>query len=329
MDGLATIAGLASGMGSKTQYYNVGFGDLAGSARTLATTIFWPAEPVSQQVWFCLPGGGMNRQFYDLQGREGAFSFARQMAARGYVCVLVDPPGIGDSDRPDDGHALTLQRITSALTHVREQVCADLQTGRIAADLPALEQVRTIGLGHSMGAMLTVLQQADARQHAALALLGFGLQGLPDYLPDTVKALASNPLAVRQQLGQVARAMFPAAWPDMSGGGNGDFYGNASAERDAVVALKAARDRLLPVPATLSIVPGNVAAEARNIAVPVRLVYGSADFIGPSDDAACGFTASVSVSQQTLPHTGHSFFLFNSRTALFDDLAAWAGALDN
>lgn len=305
--------------------YDVGFDVPGDAASRVAVAIHWPAAgPVSPLVWFCLPGGAMNRRFYDLDGGGDTFSFARQMAARGFVSVLVDPPGIGDSDRPEDGYALTPGRLATVLARVHERVCDDLRAGRVSDALPALQDLRTVGVGHSMGALLTVLQQAEGRPHAGLALLGFGLEGLPAYLPSRARELAADTDAVRAQLVPLAQQMFQVPYPDVGSGGGGDFYGGANADREAVEALKKARDYLLPVPALMSILPGNVAPEAAVVDVPVYLALGERDLVEPPADADADFAASPAVEQQVLADAGHSFFLFAARTQLFDGLAGWA-----
>lgn len=317
----------ASRCDSRVLRYDVGFDIPGDAADSMAVEVFWPRSGVRPLAWFCLPGGAMNRHFYDLQGKDGAFSFARQLADRGFVSILVDTPGIGESDRPADGYALTPQRLIAALDRVHARVCEDLQAGRISDDLPPLEGLKTVGVGHSMGALLTVLQQAAGRAHAAIVVLGFGLQGLPAYLPPEVKAMAEDTGAVRGRLVELARQMFREPYPKVQSSGRRDFYGSAGADRTAVQALRRARDRLLPVTAFMSMLPGNVAPEAAAIDVPVYTAFGDADFIGPPEDPAAGFTASPSVRRQVLPSTGHSFFLFESRTALFDGLADWAREL--
>ena len=51
----------------------------------------------------------MSRRYFDLDvaGQNGAFSMARHLAAGGDLVVTVDPPGVGESDAPDDGYTLT------------------------------------------------------------------------------------------------------------------------------------------------------------------------------------------------------------------------------
>lgn len=313
---------------ARLSHYDVGFDVPDDTASRVAVEVHWPeAGPVSSVTWFCLPGGGMNRRFYNLDGGDAAFSFARRMAARGFVSVLVDPPGIGDSDRPADGYALTPERLTMVLTRVHERVCDDLRAGRVDPALPAIGDVQTVGVGHSMGALLTVLHQAEGRPHAGLALLGFGLAGLPRFLPPRAQELATDTQALRAELPELAQQMFQVPYPDVGSGGDGDLYGGAEAEPEAVAALRAARDHLLPVPALMSILPGNVAPEAAAVDVPVYLSVGERDLVELPDDAAADFAASPAVEQQVLAGAGHSFFLFAARTQLFDGLASWACGL--
>lgn len=314
---------------SRLLQYDVGFDVPGDNASQLAVEIVWPdTTPVSPLVWFCLPGGGMNRHFYNLEGGDGDFSFAHQMAAEGFVSVLIDPPGIGDSDQPEDGFTLTPERIVSVLSRAYDKVCKDLQAGRVADALPAISELKTVGVGHSMGALLTVLQQAHAPKHSGLAVLGFGLDGLPEYLPEDVRELAADPEAVRPRLLPMAQQMFQSSYPEVGSGGGDDVYGKANAEKEAIQALAAARAKLLPLPALMAILPNNVAPEAATIDVPVYVAVGEHDLVSvPTSDAKTGFSASPSVQQQTLTGAGHSFFLFPARRQLFDGLAEWGRGL--
>lgn len=308
--------------------YDVGFGIADDAAASLAMEIHWPrGGPVLPWVWVCLPGGGMSRQFYDLAGSDGEFSFARQMAARGFASVLIDPPGIGDSDRPEDAYALIPERLATILVRAVGRLREDLVAGRVDAALPPMPGLRTIGLGHSMGALLTVLQQCHESSHDAVALLGFGLGGLPEYLPPEVRALAADRQAVRARLVAMARQMFAQPYPDVRSSGEGSLYAAERAEPAAVEALAAARDQMLPVPALMAMLPGNVAPEAAQLDVPVYLAVGEHDLVAPTADAQADFPASPAIEQQLLAGAGHSFFLFPARTRLFDGLAEWGRGL--
>ena len=278
----------------------------------------------------CLAGGNMNRRYFDLQvDGDDSFSFAAQMTARGFLVVTIDHLGLGDSSRPADGFALTPDVLARANAHAAAELLSRLREGRLAADVPALPTLRSLGVGHSMGAMLTTLQQAQFAQHAGIALLGFSTRGLPKFVPEDVRALAADVPAVRARLVEFARRMFVVPYPRIQApaGRNTELFGSAAADPRGVAALKAATDCLLPVPAFLSMIPGNVAPEAARIDVPVLLGLGERDMAGPPEEAPRAFAASPAVRLEVLPGAGHSHVLFASRVGLIDRLAEWASSI--
>jgi pimeloyl-ACP methyl ester carboxylesterase len=273
---------------------------------------------------FCLAGGAMNRRYFDLQADgDTSFSFARQMAARGYVVVSVDHIGVGESSRPADGYALTPDLVAQANANAYRQIVDGLRGGSLLPGLPALT-LRSVGVGHSMGAMMTVLQQAAFEQHAAVALLGFSTRGMPDFVPPEVKALAQDTAAIRARLVEFARKTFVVPYPEIkpSPQSNAMFEGN-TADPKGVQAIKAARDVMLPIPAFMSMLPGNVAPEAAQIETPVFLGLGEKDIAGRPHQVPAAFSRSQDVTLYIQPGAGHSHFLFSSRTALYDRLATW------
>ena len=294
-------------------------------ALRVAVEIRMPAPSALRPVALvCLPGGGMNRQYFDLCAKDGkpdamSFSFARQMAARGFIVVTMDYLGIGDSDRPADGYALTPEVLAKASAHALGQVLNDLR-----AQIPALT---TLGIGHSMGAMMTVLQQAAHHQHAGIALLGFSTRGLPEYLlPEARELAAQGHDAIRARLVEFARKTFVESYPVIKQSTqSSNFYAGDKADPRAASIIKPATAHMLPVPAFMSMLPGNVAPEAAQIDVPVFLGLGELDIAGPPNEIPAAFPASPAVSLHIWPATGHSHFLFPARTELFEQIADWAG----
>ncbi len=296
----------------------------------MAASVWLPAQPESAPaVLLCLPGGNMNRGYYDLRPPDDAqnsgYSFAAQMTARGFVVAALDYLGVGDSDRPQDGWQLTPDLLTQANAHAGDALLMCLREGRMTDDLPTLPTLPSIGVGHSMGAMMTLLMQAAVRPHAAIALLGFSTRGLPEYVPPQVAALLKEGVDLRSRLVELARDMFREAYPVVRSSGNGAaLYGSGKAERDGIAALKAATGLLLAMPAFMSMLPGNVAPEAATIDVPVFLGLGEHDMAGPPQAIPAAFPAAPDVELQILPGAGHSHFLFPSRVELFERLDRWA-----
>jgi pimeloyl-ACP methyl ester carboxylesterase len=299
-------------------------------ALEVAVEVVAPADPQPVAL-VCLPGGAMTRRYYDLVPPgtgDDSFSFARQMAARGFISVLVDHLGVGESSRPADGYALSADVVSRANAAATETALSKLMEGSAINGLAAIPEVVSVGVGHSMGAMLTVIQQALARQHRGLAVLGFSTRGLPEYLTAEARELAKNPAAVHGELPRLARAMFVEDYPKIGRSSDGSqLYAGLHAEAAGVQAIKAARERLLPVPAYQSMLPGNVATEAAAIDVPVFVGLGELDIAGPPADAPKAFSGSPAVEFLLLPKTGHSHFLFGTRGLLFDALARWAATL--
>lgn len=289
-------------------------------------SLWLPAKPQSAPaVLVCLAGGNMNRRYFDLRPEDGddSFSFAAQMTRQGFIVAALDHLGLGGSTKPKSGYALTPELLTQANTNATATLLDVLHGGTLDTTVPSLRGLRSIGVGHSMGAMMTVLQQASAKQHSAIALLGFSTRGLPEYLPAEVRDM--TPEHQRARLVELAKAMFVVPYPVIKPAANGaELYGSAKAEARGIAALKAATDCLLPVPAYMSMLPGNVAPEARQIDVPLFLGLGERDMAGPPEQIPAAFAGSPAVTLYVQPEAGHSHFLFPTRLELFSRLGAWA-----
>jgi pimeloyl-ACP methyl ester carboxylesterase len=132
----------------------------------IATTWFLPdgVEPVA--VAWGLAGGGCTRAFWDVEVAgepRDSYSTARHLARRGIAVVAADHVGAGDSSRPEDP---ALTTAASLADHMSEAVAQARKDDRIA-DLPV------VGLGHSFGAGMTLVQQHRSADFDALALLGW------------------------------------------------------------------------------------------------------------------------------------------------------------
>ncbi|HTZ69593.1 MAG TPA: alpha/beta hydrolase [Acetobacteraceae bacterium] len=307
----------------------------AGRRIAMRVPVPWPLTP--QPAWcgvefvipqvepdrianllFCFPGGGMTRRYFDLQGAPG-FSFVDAMCCRGAACVLVDHPGTGESFVPEDGFGATAARLADAEAALVEGLIARLRDGRLHEDLPALQHAQPIAVAHSMGAMLAILQQAQARPYSALALLGFTTRGLPDVLTESERQAAAAPDHGRGACAELARARFAEPFPDIS----------SPRESSAPVeALASARSRLCAVAAMQSMLPGNVAAEAGRLDVPLFLAAGDRDLTGPPWDMPTAFRGAHDITVHVMRNTGHHPFVTPAAQRLYRRLAHWLADLD-
>jgi pimeloyl-ACP methyl ester carboxylesterase len=281
----------------------------------VAVELLVPRDPLPLAL-VCVPGGAMNRRYFDLRapGLE-SYSFALQMVQRGFIVVLVDPLGIGESSRPVDGYALTTELLARANAHAVQAVLSRVREGHALPGVAPVPALASVGVGHSMGAMLTIVQQAQDGRHKGLAILGAEVAQLGHE-------------EARARLPELARRQFREPYPSIPRSAEGaTLYAGSHAESAGIEAIKAARERLLPVPAFQSMLPGNVAPEAAAIEVPVYVAVGELDMTGPAAEVPKAFPRSPAVTLEVLPRAGHAHFIFPARGQLFDSLARWARAL--
>jgi pimeloyl-ACP methyl ester carboxylesterase len=293
---------------------------------TIAADIFLPARlRAAPAVLFCLPGGAMNRGYFDLQG-EGDFSFAAHLTARGFIVATLDHLGVGDSSRPRDGFELTPDVLAHANAIAMQAIRTELRSGALTGD--ALPELPSIGVGHSMGAMLTVMQQAHHGGHAALVLFGFSTRGLTAALSPEESSLAQNPAAARANLVRLARLRSPEPYPEVPRSAQGrELFAGETADRRGVEALQRARSRLLLTAGLFSMIPGSCAPECAAVDVPVFLAFGDRDMAGPPHEVPANYPASPDVSLIVLAATGHAHFLFPARRRLFERVSQWCEAM--
>ena len=173
----------------------------------------------------CLPGGYLGRGYFDLDVEgDASYSFAGFMAARGFVTLTLDHLGSGESTMPEDGYAVTLDRVVDANRWAMEKVLGELREPGPAADgdRPDFGPLPSVGVGHSMGSALSVVQQARATSHAALVLFSFSARGLEKYLLPEEKKYANRPEETWANLPELARARFFDA---LSPGGGAEWRG--------------------------------------------------------------------------------------------------------
>jgi pimeloyl-ACP methyl ester carboxylesterase len=205
---------------------------------------------------------------------------------------------------------------------IRRELLAGALTGR------ALARLLYIGVGHTMGAMLTAMQQGSRPSHAALALFGFSNAGLVAALSDEEKRYCGDPAGLRENLVRLARLRDPNPYPQVRRSAQGtELFAGATADPRGVEALKPARSSLLLTAGVFSMVPGSCNPECAQITVPVFLGLGDRDMAGPPHLIPANYPGSPDVTLQVLPSTGHAHFLFPGRRPLFERVTGWCEAM--
>jgi len=289
------------------------------SVTTLRATV-WPVDR-PRAVLVCWPGGSYGRTYWDFRvdGRDG-YSFAEHMVDHGFSVVAVDPLGVGDSSRPADVDLVTLETMTDAATDAVRQL-----RDRLASD-----GVPVIGVGHSLGGCLSLVEQARHGSYDAVANLGFTHGAKPIHAPDSAEdGLAPEAVALAVEH---AKAFFGGQWDD----------GYALAPREPnhawlhdpdvpsdVIAQDDRQASAWPRQSYVgALLAGHSASYAANVSSPVFVAFGEHDVPEHPHDDIGYYRASGDVTLMVIPASAHCHNFAGTRTLLWDRLAAWAGGFD-
>ena len=284
------------------------------------------ADPL---LWVCVPGGGNNRRYFDLdvEGQAGAFSMARYLATRGHLVVTVDPPGVGESDIPDDGYALSPAVVADVLGAAIQTLQADLgHQGMATAGLGRIVPRAWLGLGHSAGALLVACQQARRHSYDALALLGFSASGLPEVLNAQELEYVGRPTELAEAVAKLSKARFGEPLPQWSNSSAGESQpGSLSAAVD--VALAGASSRLLALVGMTAIVPGSVQPQLDQLRDPIFVALGEHDLAGKLDALPAQLPSCGDLTLFLLQGAGHNHNVAVNRQILWKRLMSWADSI--
>jgi alpha-beta hydrolase superfamily lysophospholipase len=293
--------------------------NLAG--HRVAAEVFLPASGPHRSIAFCcLPGGAMSYRYWDLRpAGDDTYSFALWMAGAGFPVICVDHLGTGGSVLPLDAPAPLLEEVVAANDAAFRTLLDELD-----GHDPACQR-RSVGVGHSMGAAMTVRQQATYGTYDAVALLGFGFDGLPAALSPTALAVCADGIPDDERLAELALGMFGSAYPGRSRepttGAALDSGSSAAVKQE----LAAARTVLLGAGGLLSMLPGNVAADAERLRVPVLVMNGERDSLIEGRRAqARQYRQAASFAARVLPDMGHNQNVAPTRHQLWEGLRRWA-----
>jgi pimeloyl-ACP methyl ester carboxylesterase len=297
--------------------------------KELALEVVGPGEAAQPRaVLFCFPGGGMNRRYFDVA--VPGYSFARYASERGFLVILADHPGVGDSDAPHDGWTLTPKMVASIDAAAVDRALALLRAGDVDGIPPLDPAAVVIGVGHSMGAHLLIHQQALDSRFAALVLLGWAGRGLPEYLDEADRTLGeldqADPAAFAAELVAGARRRFRDPFPAGRGGGSELLIKNAMPD-DVREALAGVRAPLLAVAGHASMIPGSASRAAAAVDVPVFLGVGEHDIATGHRLIPNEFPASADITLFVLAGAGHNQNVEPGREQLWERVTSWAGQL--
>ena len=274
------------------------------------------ASPV---VLFCFPGGGITRGYWHIEAPAslGNYSFAEHMTTRGFVVVAVDHLGVGGSSRVDNPTEYTSEVVADVDAFVVDHITARLRDGSALPGLAPIPHARRLAVGHSMGAIFSVWQQARHRPFDALALLGWGASGL------RIEELAEFTAASKRNR---------AAWStdDSAPGGTATsdlLLAGMTVPLELYPLLEACGTAFVPLDGMERLSRGSEILAA--VDVPVFIGVGDRDIMqGDPREIPSALPSSDDITLYVLRDAGHNQNVAPNREQLWDRIAAWVDGLD-
>ena len=289
--------------------------DVIGEQASLAATYYPARGGAAGAVLVCLPGGTYSRDYWDLNipGRSG-YSFADFATENGYGVVTIDPLGTGESSKPVRDFDFT--DIAAALAQA-------------VSALPAMtgDYAPAVGVAHSLGGYLAIVQQSLFSSYAALATLGCTNQHVaPLNLDPAFIAQAATPQGRAELAHQILSAL-PESYAEGPREYLQSWFHFPDVPADIVAADCVTAKSVVPRVFGTAMVPGVVAEHAARIDVPVLIGYGVVD-VSPDPRTEAGlYRSSPDITTVVLADSAHCHNMASSRHRLWRRLLDWAATV--
>jgi pimeloyl-ACP methyl ester carboxylesterase len=304
-------------------------GDVLGVGEPchLEASVYIPDDRRADEVRACLfavPGGTYDRGYWNLtvEGHPG-YSFATYATDRGCVLVTVDNLGTGASSRPRRPDLLNFDSVAAANTVAFSLVREMAAAGELYPDLPPLGAARWVGVGHSLGGQLMVVQQSTAQSFERIAVLGSSFLGNQE--------VGSGHLAesgARAGAEATMRAMAGESWSSGYLEVPRDLLRQQFHAGDVPEAVLEADGRTATVLprelAVTAIAPAGAAHYVKRISVPVFLAYAERDMSPDPRREVSLYQASPDITLFLLPGSAHCHNMAGTRELLWGRLITWA-----
>ena len=293
---------------------SAGVQTIDGSPWRLTANLYQPNDAQSGTVYYCLPGGGATRDYFDLGTVDNFdYSFVSRMTRLGHTLIVMDHPGIATNPLPKDHPFLTPRQSASYLASACKMFLHDSR----------LRGKRTIGLGHSMGGMILVLMQARSKLFNQVALLGSSARGLDWGLDDHERSYVGKPDTIACDLEDLVKRKFKVPFPMATNGPSGKSITFGGYNEELTQRLREVSTNLFAAGGMMSMIRGSFIHEAAAIDVPIFFAFGDHDIGAPPDEVSADFTVAPRVETHVLENTGHNSFAFPSIAELCTKIDQW------
>jgi pimeloyl-ACP methyl ester carboxylesterase len=278
-------------------------------------------------VIFGYPGGGYNREYFDLQipGHSG-YSQAEHHLREGHVVVACDHLAVGDSDRPRI--PLDFDAVARADAHAAREILSLLAVGALAPNVLPIEIGATVALGQSFGGFLLIIAQGTEPVFDGVGVLGYSARDPQTPWPndltlDDVLSLRGgngrdHPMRRWFHYDDVPDDIVVADMTKLPGtlGSGTPWSTSANPGGAAVQSGRRPRDPLV------------VADEAARIDVPVLVACGEIDVVAEPLREPSAYLASGHVTTAVIPRMGHMHNFASTRVRLWEVIDDWLVVVD-
>lgn len=305
-------------------------------SQCVALTVYLPAadaldmQPVAI---FASPGGGYTRHYYDM-AFPGHTDYSQALAhvGNGFIFVSYDHLGVGDSSCNHLGE-YTVHQLAAANDVAVREVLRRLRHGELLAGYPALPQLKSVGLGQSMGGCVTINMQGRHSTFDGIAPLGYSalhtvlpqrseedrLRGMQGHLKHG--QLPLREISVEASSETVVDFVYPFHWEDVPADIlEADMGGGYPMRRTA----PPFGSLTVPPCAVTMMTPGVVKTEAAAIKVPVLVAVGARDVCPTPHDEPTAYPGSGDVSLFIVPQMAHMHNFAGTRRQLWSYIESWA-----
>lgn len=301
----------------------------------------WVSGPVAEcplkAALVCLPGISFDRHYWHLPvTADRNYSFAEYMSHRGYAVVAVDHLGVGDSTDPCRSGPVGMELLARGDAELTRQVRAMAAVGMLGENAAAA-QLPIVGVGHSMGAALSIMAQAHGGGCSALVLLGYAAGSYADTAGSEEAHISSADAtldlqAAIEQNFELMRGITEStpeatSWTIPRAHLHDMLY--AADVPESVLAADRAHVSRVPARANAEVMtPGFVQPYAALVDVPVFLGYGGVFDLSPDIFAEShNYPRAPRVELYVLEGSAHAHNFASTRTRLWDKIAGWLDAV--
>ncbi|MCB2061727.1 MAG: hypothetical protein R3E09_10455 [Novosphingobium sp.] len=310
-------------------------------------------------ICFARPSSSYSRGYYTYElpgpakGAQATFH-----ADRGWIFAALDMLGCGGSSQHDLDR-LDYATLAAAAHAAEQEILLRLANGVLLEDYPPVHQPVAIGIGHALGAGLTIYQQARHRSYAGIATLGFSaVHSHPSTPPGAQPIVAAwfprdaapedcaEPLNARALARATEGGPQDSAWTSLAWGFHYDDVPQEVVEQDlrhyAAVAeehSQAGEHEIMPWNSTVTprcaarstLTPGVVATEAAVLTVPVLCAMGVRDLVPDPLGEPRAFRSARSIDLFVCPRMGHVHNFAGTRALMWERIhmfGQWCAAVN-